>query len=165
MMATNPAAHLDLWRYALDVDLIGKIGAWNLAVDDPILLSIAEPRRLGTDVSDALWLRVVDVAGALAGRRYRSDGRITFELRDEFCGWNEGSWTLSVESGVPSVTAATEAPQLAADVTDLGAAYLGAFSFTQLAAANRVRELEPGGLARADALFGVDQAPWCPKVF
>jgi len=165
MMATNPAAHLDLWRYALDVDLIGKIGAWNLAVDDPILLSIAEPRRLGTDVSDALWLRVVDVAGALAGRRYRSDGRITFELRDEFCGWNEGSWTLSVESGVPSVTAATEAPQLAADVTDLGAAYLGAFSFAQLAAANRVRELEPGGLARADALFGVDQAPWCPKVF
>ena len=51
------------------------------------------------------------------------------------------------------------------DVTDLAAAYLGAFSFAQLAAAGRVRELQPGGLRRADDLFRTDRAPWCPRVF
>ena len=165
MMASNPDAHLDLWRYALDVDLIGKISAWNLAMDDPILLAVAEPRRLGIDVGDALWLRVVDVASALAGRRYRSDGRVTFEIVDEFCAWNQGRWTLSVEAGIPHVEPGTEAPDVACDVTDLGATYLGAFSFAQLAAAGRAEERQPGGVARADALFRTDRAPWCPKVF
>jgi predicted acetyltransferase len=165
MLATNPSAHRDLWRYALDVDLMGKIGAWNLAVDDPILLTIAEPRRLKADVGDALWLRIVDVSSALAGRRYRGDGSVTIELTDEFCPWNAGAWTLSVEGGVPFVAPSSAAADLACDVTDLGAAYLGAFSFAQLADAGRVRELQPGGTLRADALFRTDRAPWCPRVF
>jgi predicted acetyltransferase len=63
------------------------------------------------------------------------------------------------------VAPGTDAPDVACDVTDLGAAYLGAFSFTQLADAGRVRELQPGGLSRADALFRTDRAPWCPRVF
>ncbi len=165
IMATNPAAHLDLWRYLIDIDLMAKIDAWNLAVDDPIILSVAEPRRLALTVGDALWLRVVDVPAALAGRRYRTDGSIVLEIGDEFCPWNDGRWALDVEAGAPLATPATRSADIACDITDLGAAYLGAFSFTQLAAAGRVRELEPGGIARADALFRTDRAPWCPRVF
>lgn len=165
LMATNPPANLDLWRFAFDVDLIGKIDAWNLAVDDPIVLAVAEPRRLGVHLGDGLWLRVVDVAAALAGRRYRSDGRLTIELTDEFCPWNAGAWTLAVEDGVGSVTPAAGPAQLALDVTDLGAAYLGSFTVAHLVAAGRVRELQPGAAATADALFRTDRAPWCPRVF
>ena len=51
------------------------------------------------------------------------------------------------------------------DITDLGAAYLGAFGFRQLADAGRVRELQPGAIARADALFRTERPPWCPMVF
>jgi hypothetical protein len=43
--------------------------------------------------------------------------------------------------------------------------YLGAFGFRQLADAGRVRELDPGAIARADALFRADRPPWCPRVF
>jgi hypothetical protein len=43
--------------------------------------------------------------------------------------------------------------------------YLGAFSFEQLAAAGRARELRPGGLARATALFATPIPPWCPEGF
>ena len=50
-------------------------------------------------------------------------------------------------------------------MTDVAAAYLGAFSFAQLADADRASELSPGGIARADALFRTDRAPWCPRVF
>lgn len=164
-MATNPAAHLDLWQYLLGIDLIASVDAWNLPLDDPILLNVLEPRRLGIGLGDGLWLRVVDLPSALAGRRYATDGTLTFEVSDEFCDWNDGRWTLRVEAGIPLVEPATDAPEMACDITDIGAAYLGAFSFAQLADAGRVRELQPGALSRADALFRTDRQPWCPRVF
>ncbi len=165
ILATNPSAHLDLWRFLLDVDLIGKIEAWNIAPDDPLILAVLEPRRLGLGLADGIWLRVVDVASALAGRRYQADGQLVLEVRDEFCGWNAGRWALRVEAGAPLIERTENAADLACDITDLGAAYLGAFSFRQLADAARVTELAPGGLSRADALFRTQRAPWCPKVF
>jgi predicted acetyltransferase len=108
---------------------------------------------------------VVDVASALAGRRYAADGRLVLEVSDEFCPWNDGRWSLTIENGVPIVEPTTDAADLACDISDLGATYLGGLSFTQLADAARVHELQPGALARADALFRTDRAPWCPKVF
>jgi hypothetical protein len=66
---------------------------------------------------------------------------------------------------MPLVERSADAPDLACDVTDLAAGYLGAFGFTRLADAGRVRELQPGGVARADALFRTGRPPWCPKVF
>jgi predicted acetyltransferase len=164
-MATTPAAHLDLWRFLLDIDLMAKLEAWNVAPDDPLILNALEPRRLGIALGDALWLRVVDVASALAQRRYAGDGRLVIEVADELCDWNDGRWSLAVEDGVPLVEPTTEAADLAMDVTDLAAAYLGGFSFVQLADAARVRELQPGALSRADGLFRTERPPWCPKVF
>lgn len=164
-LATNPRADLDLWRYLLGIDLMSTVEAWNVAPDDPIILNVLEPRRLGIGLGDGVWLRVVDVPAALAQRRYAADGRLVLDLADEFCPWNAGRWSLSVEGGMPLVEPATDAPDLACDVTDLGAAYLGTFGFTQLADAARVRELQPGGATRADALFRTARPPWCPKVF
>ena len=165
LVAVNPSAHLDLWRFLLDIDLMGRIEAWNVAPDDPIILAVAEPRRLGISLGDGLWLRVVDVASALAGRRYRSDGSVVLELADEFCPWNDGRWALRVEGGLPFVEPTADPSDLACDTTDLAAAYLGAFTFAQLADAARVTEVSPGGVARADGLFRTDRAPWCPRVF
>jgi predicted acetyltransferase len=144
---------------------MSKLEAWNVAPDDPIILNILEPRRLGLAAGDGLWLRVVDVVAALAQRRYAADGRVVLEVRDEFCSWNEGRWSLEVEGGVGRVEPTTDAAQLACDITDLGAAYLGGFSITQLADAARIAELEPGAVARADAMFRTVRLPWCPKVF
>jgi len=56
-------------------------------------------------------------------------------------------------------------PELALDVTVLGSVYLGGFTFRQHADALRLRELAPGAVARADALFRVERAPWCPEIF
>ena len=164
-MAASPAANLDLWQYLLGIDLIATVEAWNVAPDDPIVLSVLEPRRLGMSLGDGLWLRVVDVAAALAQRRYAGDGRLVLELADEFCPWNAGRWSLRVEDGMPLVELTNDAPDIACDITDLGAAYLGGISFTRLADAARARELQPGALARADALFRTPRPPWCPKVF
>lgn len=164
-LASNPAADLDLWRFLMDIDLMATLEAWNIAPDDPLILNALEPRRLGIGLGDGMWLRVVDVAAALAQRRYAADGRVVLEVSDEFCDWNDGRWTLTVEAGTPLVEAASDAADLALDITDLGATYLGGFSFIQLADAARVRELQPGALARADAMFRTPRPPWCPRVF
>lgn len=165
LTAATPAARLDLWRFLADIDLMKRVESWNVPVDDPILLAVAEPRKLELTLGDALWLRIVDLAPALAARRYRGDGRLVLEVEDEFCPWNDGRWSLTVEGSIPLVEPGTDAPDIACDVTDVAAAYLGAFSFAELADASRVTELAPGGIARADALFRTDRAPWCPRVF
>src|SRR5918994_6395642 len=137
MMAATPAASLDLWRFLLDIDLMARLEWWNPAVDDPLLLAVAEPRKLEWTVGDALWLRIVDLPAALAGRRYRTDGEVVLEVADELCPWNDGRWSLRVDGGVPLVEPTTAPADLACEVADVGAAYLGAFSFAQLAAAAR----------------------------
>jgi hypothetical protein len=38
-------------------------------------------------------------------------------------------------------------------------------SFSTLGRAGRVREGRPGALARADAMFASDRAPWCSTDF
>jgi len=63
---------------------------------------------LAWGIGDALWLRVVDVAAALAGRRYRSDGAVVLSVADEFCEWNDGTWSLRVQDGIPLVEPADD---------------------------------------------------------
>ena len=164
-LATNPAADLDLWRFLLDIDLMAKLEAWNVAPDDALILNALEPRRLGISAGDGMWTRIVDASAALALRRYAADGRLVIELSDESLDWNDGRWALTVEDGVPRVEQTADAADLSADTTDLAAAYFGGFGWVQLADAGRVRELQPGALARADALFRTDRQPWCPRVF
>jgi predicted acetyltransferase len=165
LMAEHAAAHLDLWRFLFDVDLIATITGRFLAVDDPLLLAMAEPRRLRFTVGDALWLRVVDVAAALAGRSYVGSGRTVIEVSDDFCPWNDGIWTLEVEDGSAAAEKSDDAAELALDVTDLAAIYLGAFTVADLLRAGRGRELRTGSAARLDGLLRADRAPWCPAVF
>jgi hypothetical protein len=50
-------------------------------------------------------------------------------------------------------------------VQALACAYLGGFTFVDLMRAGRVEEVARGGIARADALFRVDQKPWTPEIF
>jgi len=165
LMSENPAAHLDLWRFLFDVDLMATVVGRFLAVDDPLLLAVAEPRRLRFTVGDALWLRIVDVAAALVGRRYKGSGRLVIELHDEFCPWNAGTWAIEVEDGRATVQPSADPVDLELDVTDLAALYLGAFTVGQLLAAGRGRERIAGSGARLDGLLVSDRAPWCPAVF
>ena len=58
-----------------------------------------------------------------------------------------------------------EPAELELDASDLACVYLGAFDFSRLAAAERVRELKDGALAHADALFRTARPPYCPEDF
>jgi predicted acetyltransferase len=164
-IAASPLADRELWRYLFGVDLVHKVEAWHVPVDHPLFLLATEPRRLRLRASDGLWLRIVEVEAALAGRSYATDDEIALELADAFLPANAGVWRLAVSGGQAQVTRVDVEPELRLDVADLGAAYLGGFTFAQLARAGRVEELAEGAVERADALFRTPRAPWCPEVF
>ncbi len=160
-LGKTPAAMRDLWAYLLSVDWIAKVRSELLPPDHPLFLLLATPRRMRYRMSDALWVRLVDVGAALSGRRYSDDGAIVFEVADEFCPWNDGRWKL--EGGEAART--EEEVDLRLPVTSLGSAYLGGVSFAQLRRAGRVEELRDGAVGRADSMFRWDRAPWCPEIF
>jgi len=158
----SPEATRAIWRFLLDIDWIARVRASLLPIDHPLVLLMAEPRRLRPSFRDGLWARLVDVGAALAARAFATPGSVVIEVADEFCPWNHARWRVSADG----VERTNEPPELAADVTALGSVYLGGFTWTQLARSLRVTELRPGAVARADALFmRHDPAPWCPEIF
>lgn len=158
-LATTPAAERELWRFVFGIDLTVRVDS-RLDPSSALFLMVVDARSLQLRVSEGLWLRLVDVGAALAGRSYASDGEVVIDVRDDFCPWNAGRWRVGAE-----VVRTDDDAELELDVADLAAAYLGAFSFTRLAAAERVRELQDGALARADALFRTPRPPYCPEDF
>jgi predicted acetyltransferase len=164
-VATSPLAHRELWRYLFGVDLVQKIQTWGVPVDHPLFLLVTEPRRLRPRVSDGLWLRIVDIERALSARAYAADGAVSLELADAFLPENAGVWRLEVSGGEARASRSDVEPELRLDIADLGSAYLGGFTFAQLARALRVEELAGGAVEQADDLFRTRSAPWCPEIF
>jgi predicted acetyltransferase len=165
VVAATPVAQAALWRFLLDIDLMSRVSA-SMAVDDPLLHLLTDPRRAIPRLSDNLWVRVVDVQRALTARRYAGPLDVVLQVEDAACSWNTGRWRLAADSTGATCTSTTDATDLALTSTELGAAYLGGTSLAVLAAAGRVQELRPGSLARASVAFGTGgRAPYCPQVF
>ena len=164
-IATSPLATRELWRFLFGVDLIERVEAKRIQADHPLFLLAAEPPRLNLSLGDGLWLRIVDIPGALSARSYAGEGSLVIEVSDALCPWNEGRWRLDAAPSAARVERTGEPAGLRVTAADLGAAYLGGFAFADLVRAGRVEELTGGAVARADALFRTDGAPWCPELF
>lgn len=165
LVATDDDALAGLWRYLLDVDLVVTVQASLRPVDDPLPLLLADPRQAVAGVSDSLWVRVLDVADALAARTYSADGALVLEVRDDFCPSLAGTFLLEARDGRGRCAPTGAAPHLSLAARDLGAVYLGGVRPSQLARAGRVTEHRPGALAEADRLLLTTPAPWCPFEF
>jgi predicted acetyltransferase len=165
LQAATPQAYADMWRYVLDADLVHHVTSWNRPVDEPLLHLLREPRRLRLRVGDALWVRLVDVAPALEGRRYPSEGRLVIEVSDRFCPWNDGRYELMGGPDGAECRRTDAEPDLVCTANDLGATYLGGSTFRQLHRAGQVGEESSGALALADAMFASDPAPWSAHLF
>lgn len=159
-MAVSPEAMRSIWRYLLDLDWCATIKAGFLPVDHPVVLLASEPRRLKLSLRDGCFLRLVDVEKALAERSY-GPGRIVIELSDSFCPWNAGRWMIG-DGGAVRTDAAAD---LFCDVAALASAYLGGFSWRQLAASSRAKASSEEAILRADRVFERRAAPWVPEIF
>jgi predicted acetyltransferase len=166
LVSTTVEGHDAIWRFLLNLDLVGEVRYFNAPMDEPLQMMVADPRAVRVELRDALFVRLVDVDRALAARRYAAPGELVLDVTDQLCPWNAGRWLLSIdESGVGRVERTTAEADLACDVADLGAAYLGSTSLRVLGAAGRVHERRPGALTLAARAFAGENEPHCLEVF
>jgi len=163
---SSPAVRAALWQFCLGVDLTATLSCANAPVDEPLRWMLSDPRRFRvTAVSDWLWARLVDIPGALGGRRYASPGRLVLDVTDSFKPHNAGRYELVGGPDGAECRRTRAEPDLTMSVADLGALYLGGVGCTALARAGRIEEHAPGALAAGDGLFMTAEAPWCATEF
>ena len=174
MVGADPAASAALAADLLSRDLTAEFRLRGRPVDDPLLYQLADPRRARPRLTDALWARIIDVPGALARRRYSSPVDAVIEVRDDLLPSNAGRWRLSTAGAAPDgagleascvPAGASQTADVALDVTQLGAAYLGGTPLGALATAGLVTEGRPGAVRQLSAALSWDVAPWCPVNF
>ncbi|MEV6345050.1 GNAT family N-acetyltransferase [Actinoplanes sp. NPDC051851] len=162
VVATDPAAYRELWRFLLSIDLTRKVTFRNAALDEPLQYLVDEPRRLGAVLADSLYLRLVDLPAALAARRYAAPVDVVLEVTDPLIDANTGRWRLTGGPDGATCSRTTDPADLECSVTDLGAAYLGGTSLATLAAAGRVRLLTANDPSLA---FGWHRPPSATETF
>ncbi|MFD6952831.1 acetyltransferase [Nocardiopsis sp. TSRI0078] len=165
LVTTTPAARVALYRYLLDRDLVAETVFESLPEDDALTTLLADPGRLARHGSDGLWLRLVDVPGALSERPYSLPVDTVLEVADRFAPWNAGRWRLRADADGARVEAADAAPDLTLDVSHLGAAYLGRVALTAFVDAGSATEHTPGAAARLDTALYAPRAPFCGTGF
>ncbi|GGP81206.1 GNAT family N-acetyltransferase [Streptomyces melanogenes] len=168
--ADTPAGAAALWRYLAAIDLTGRVRYWGGAPDDPLHHFAADRDQVRvTQTFPALWLRLLDVRAALTARSWAAPADLVVEVRDERVPANAGRFRLTVAPGPgtgtdpASYTASygpTDArPDLALDVRDLGACYLGGTDPRHLVAAGLITEHTPGAAAALGAALRPDRLP------
>ena len=172
MVAADAAASAALSADLLSRDLTAEFRLRGRPVDDPLLYQLADPRRARPRLKDALWVRIIDVPGALARRRYSAPADVVLEVRDDLLPANAGRWRLTTGSaapdgdGLPATCApSSSAPDVLLDVTQLGAVYLGGTTLSALAGAGLVTEGRSGAVRQLSTALSWDPAPWCPVNF
>lgn len=151
-----------LWAHLLNIDLVRRFVVDCGPVDDVVRSCVRDKRAvLVTGLYDEQWLRILDVGAALSARAWPPGRALVVEVTDDRFAENCGRWRIS-DDGVSSTG---EPADLATDIASLSAAYLGATSWWELAAAGAVRALHDRALAQADELFAVRPLAFCGSEF
>jgi predicted acetyltransferase len=161
----TPEAETELYRYLTAIDWASRAEVHMRPVDDPVPLTLANGRAaVLTRRSDHIWVRVLDVPGALSARSYACEGSLVVEVVDP-AGYAGGRFAL--EGGPEGGTCLPTdlSPDVTVPVGVLGATYLGGQSWARLAAAGLVDEHTPGAVAQATTLFSTPRAPYCSTPF
>lgn len=164
LVALDPTAEASLWHHLTHLDLFPKVTWWN-APTDCLAPLLADDRRRVTRGrrADTLWLHLVDVPAALAGRAYLADDQLVLAVRAPHTG-EVSRWRLTAERGQATCVATDAAPDLELDHPALAALYLGGTRPSLLAGTGALTGTA-AALARADRLFDWPVAPWCAEIF
>ena len=159
-------AYATLWRFLAEMDWVGTVKAPRRARGErlPWLLADARDAQL-VDVTDGLWVRLFDVAAALAARTYEREGRTVIEVVDGERA--EGRYRVRLDAGPDGATCVgtTETADLTIPVEALGAAYLGGPSLRLAVLARGADEHRTGALDRLDAILRTRDEPWTSTFF
>jgi len=166
LRGTTPEVEAALWRFVLDLDLVGQVGVMRRPVDEPIRWRLADPRQLRTvAIEDRLYVRILDTAAAFGARGYQGEGRLVLDVLPPESSEGEadpapGRWVLEAgPDGASCRRARGEGADLRLGLPALGSLFMGGFPASLLAAGGRIEELRAGSLAVADTLLTARPAP------
>lgn len=159
--AADQSAANDLWRYLLGVDLIDNITAYYRPTDDPIEEMLVNKSAIRSERDDELWLRLIDVPAALAGRTYGVAAPVVIEVVDSLLPNNSGRYRISPQG----IERTADKPALKVTAEVLAMLYLGTFQASTLAGIGRITVTDPSALPAADQLFAVDRPAWNGTLF
>lgn len=160
-VARDPAAARALWGRLLDQDLTAVVHPDDRPLDDPLYHLLVDRRAVESVPVDGLWVRLVDLPAALAGRRYAAPVDVVFAVRDELLPENAGTYRLSGGPDHASCERSDAAPAFELDTRELGSAYLGSITLDALASAGLVRVGDPQQFAAASRAFSWPVAAFC----
>jgi len=171
LCALNDEAYDALWGYLAALDIAATVKAPRRRVHErlPWLLANARAAQV-TELTDGLWVKLLDVPRALAARRYERAGSIVIEVVDEHGTEREVRTRVALDAGPQGATCdvTSRSPDLTIDAAALGAVYLGGTRLRDAVAAAgtfTADEGRPGALANAEALFRTLDAPGCSTFF
>jgi predicted acetyltransferase len=159
--AADAQAYAALWRYLVGIDVHFRL-TYEGAPDEALPHLLTDARAVRAVETDNVWVRLVDVGRALAGRRYAAPLDVVLEVEDTFCPWNAGRYRLTADGEDVGCARTRDAADLRLTAAELGAVHLGGTTLASLAAAGRVVELRPGALARASVAFRGVREPFHP---
>jgi predicted acetyltransferase len=165
LVATTPAAYRALWHHMLTIDLAAKLEYGHGAVDEPVQQLVANPHALNRRVGESLWVRITDVARALADRRYATPVDVVLEVTDDLIESNSGRFRLTADAEKAVCEPTTDPADLTVPIAQLGAVYLGGRTLAEFAATGRVTEHTPGALAATTTAFTWPLAPVAIEIF
>ncbi|MEU3054798.1 GNAT family N-acetyltransferase [Streptomyces griseus] len=160
-ITTDDTVFTALARFALEHDLVSQVVFRHVPPEHPLRRQLADFRagEVG-GYTDWLWVRLLDIPGALTARGWFMDGELVLDVEDPFLG-EHGRYLLTVRDGKADCVPTDRDPDLSLDVGDLGSVYLGGTAPSTLVRAGHIRAHRPGAAALADALFRAERSPHC----
>ncbi|WP_454561852.1 GNAT family N-acetyltransferase [Mycobacterium haemophilum] len=161
------AAHTELLDAVFGMELFAS-ASLSIPTDDPLRLKLNNPHAMKVqNITDMIWMRIIDVPAALRARAYDVDDvetvlKITdpidkstrlynFRIRggEGECRLVDGTMEASVSLGLP----------------ELAMIYLGAHRPSDLAQVGRISATDPKALKDLDQAFATSNAPFCNTSF
>jgi len=160
-IATDDAVFTALARFVLGHDLISQVVFKHVPPGHPLRWQLADFRagEVSGDM-DWLWVRLLDIPGALTARGWFADGELVLDVEDPFLD-EHGRYLLTVRDGKADCAPTDREPDLSLDVRDLGSVYLGGTAPSTLVRAGHIRAHHPDAAPLADALFRAERPPHC----
>jgi predicted acetyltransferase len=161
LIAADDAVEAALLRFLLDVDLVGRVRYRSAPLDLALKWRLTDRRALNVERErDHLWLRLLDVPRCLSARTYAGEGAAVIEVVDPSRPELGGTFRLDAGPDGAECKPSTAEPDVVVEAPTLGSLYLGDVSWTTLRRAGLVEPRTDGVLARLDALFRPDRAPF-----
>ncbi|MEU3887975.1 GNAT family N-acetyltransferase [Streptomyces sp. NPDC029041] len=157
----DDAVFTALARFVLAHDLVSQVVFKHVPPEHPLRRRLADFRagRVSGDM-DWLWVRLLDVPGALTARGWSTDGELVLDVHDPFLGERD-RYLLTVRHGKADCAPTDRKPDLSLDIRDLGSVYLGGTAPSTLVRAGHVLAHRPDAATLADTLFRAERSPHC----